>query len=186
MGIGPAASWYAYHIGYLFDLCLIKLSILIFYLSFATHRTFRLLVNISIGMVAIVSTVMIFLNAFQCPKDPSYALSAGAFMNRGAAHCFNLKVLFYIQAAFNMATDLIILILPLPLLLQLRMHKAKRYSLLVVFSIGLLVPIASGVRFWGLYLWANSGKMLRYYGGYVIFWFVKNIALLLFLPQVTF
>ncbi|KAJ4372974.1 hypothetical protein N0V83_003265 [Neocucurbitaria cava] len=43
LNFGSAASWYAYHIGYLAIMGLIKLSILAFYLSFATHRTFRIL-----------------------------------------------------------------------------------------------------------------------------------------------
>jgi hypothetical protein len=77
-----------------------------------------------------------------------------------------------------MVSDLIILVLPMPLLYRLRMDRTKRILLMVVFSVGLLVPIASAVRFWGLYLWANSGKLARYYGGYMIFWYVaSNIVL---------
>ena len=53
---------------YLADLALIKLSILAFYLSIATHRTFRVLVIISITVVSVFSITMIFLNAFECPK----------------------------------------------------------------------------------------------------------------------
>jgi len=167
---GSAASWYAYHIGYLFTLASVKLSILVFYLSFATQRTFRVLVHISIVIVASVSVAMILVVALQCPKDPMYALKPAILTNRGAGHCFDLRIVFYWQAAFNMVSDLVILILPLPLLFRLRMHTAKRLSLLAVFWAGLLVPIASGIRFWGLNLWANSGKMARYSGGYVIFW----------------
>ncbi|KAH7383916.1 hypothetical protein BKA66DRAFT_88283 [Pyrenochaeta sp. MPI-SDFR-AT-0127] len=168
--LGSAASWYAYHIGYLAIMGLIKLSILTFYLSFATHRTFRILVRISIGIVAAMSIVMIFILAFQCPKDPSYALSPAILRDRGAGRCLDLRIVFYSQAGFNIGSDLVILVLPMPLLFSLRMHAIKRFSLIAVFAVGLLVPIASGVRVWGLYLWANSGDLARYYGGYLIFW----------------
>jgi hypothetical protein len=170
--LGSAASWYAYHIGYLLALASVKLSILVFYLSFATHRTFRILVHICIIIVAVFSTAMILVIALQCPKQPQFALSPDVFMARGRIHCFDLRAVFYWQAGCNIASDLVILVLPMPLLFRLRMHRTKRLSLIAVFSVGLLVPIASGIRLWGLYLWANSGHMARYYGGYVIFWFV--------------
>lgn len=143
---------------------LIKLSILVFYLSFATHRTFRRLVHLAIIIVAAISLIMIFIIAFQCPKDPSYALTEGIYIDRGIAHCWNLRIVFYCQAGFNIGSDLAILILPMPLLLSLQMHTTKRISLIAVFSVGLLVPIASGVRLWGLYLWAHSGKLARWSG----------------------
>ena len=173
---GSAASWYFYHLGYVLTLALVKISILVFYLSFATQRTFRVLVHISIVMVAMVSVVMLLLVALQCPKDPKVALSAAILQDRGVAKkCMDLRIIFYCQAAFNIVSDLVILVLPLPLLFRLRMHSAKRWSLLAVFSAGLLVPIASAIRFWGLYLWATSGLMARYYGGYVIFWYVRTL-----------
>jgi hypothetical protein len=152
----------------------VKLSILVFYLSFATQRTFRILVHITIVLVSAYTIAMILVNALQCPKDPMYAVSPKIFINRGAGHCFDLKVIFYWQAGFNMVSDLVILVLPLPLLFCLRMHRLKRLSLLAVFAAGLLVPIASGIRIWGLYIWATSmdSIMARYTGGYVIFWYV--------------
>jgi hypothetical protein len=143
---------------------------LVFYLTIATQRTFRILVIISIGVVAIFSTVMIFINAFECPKSPSFALTPGIFIYREKEKCFELHSLYYSQAAINMFTDTAILILPMPVLITLRMPKLKRLSLLAVFSVGMLVPIASGLRIWGLYLWASSGDLSRYYGGYVLFW----------------
>ncbi|KAF2832610.1 hypothetical protein CC86DRAFT_401372 [Ophiobolus disseminans] len=169
--IGSAVSWYAYHIGYLFTLALIKLSILVFYLSFATQRTFRILVHLSIVIVAAASVAMILVNALQCPKNPKIALTAAILEDKGRQHCLDLRIVFYLQAGFNMVSDLFILVLPLPLFFRLRMHTAKRLSLLAVFCAGLLVPIASGIRFWSLNIWANSRwDYSRYTGGYIILW----------------
>jgi hypothetical protein len=173
---GSAASWYAYHVGYLFTLFMVKLSILVFYLSFATSKTFKVVVHITIVLVTTMSASMILVVALQCPKKPLLALSPGILIDRGRIHCFDLRIVFYWQAGFNMISDLVILVLPMPLLCRLHMRKAKRLSLLAVFSVGLLVPVASGIRIWGLYLWADSGKLAQYSGGYVIFWWVLSIV----------
>lgn len=141
-----------------------------FYLNFATLRTFRVLVYTSIGIVSAISVTLICIFALQCPKYPHLALSPAFFGNRHGVFCFDLKPVLYWQAAFNMVSDLIILALPLPFLIRLRMHTGKRVLLLAVFLVGLLIPVASGIRLWGVWIWAHSGALARYYGGYVIFW----------------
>jgi hypothetical protein len=113
---------------------------------------------------------MIFIVAFQCPKIPSYAFSAAILRDRGAGHCFDLRIVFYWQAGWSIGSDVVILLLPMPLLFKLRMRTVKRLSIIAVFSVSLLIPIASGVRLWAVNLWANSGSHARYYGGYIIFW----------------
>ncbi|KAF2871500.1 hypothetical protein BDV95DRAFT_41746 [Massariosphaeria phaeospora] len=168
--LGAARSWYAYRLLYMADLALIKLSILAFYLSIATQRTFRILVHVCIAFVVVYSTIMIFLNGFQCPGRHSLPLTAAIFKERTAPHCLHLATLDYSQAAANMFSDIFILVLPMPVLLKLRMPTSKRISLLVVFSVGLLVPIASGCYIWGVYLWATSGEKAQYYGAYPLFW----------------
>jgi hypothetical protein len=167
-----ATTWFAYQIIYLFDLALIKLSILAFYLSFATNRTFKILVQVSTVLVAACSIAMILIAAFQCPKDPRIALSPAGVKDNSHVQCYDFRKILYCYAGFNITSDLVILILPMPLLMRLHMHTAKRWSLIGVFSAGLLVPIASGIRFWALYLWANSGTSAQYYGGYIVFWSV--------------
>ena len=171
-----AVSWYAYHIGYLFTSAMVKLSILVFYLSFATRRKFRILVQVCIAVTVAASIVMILFIVLQCPKKPSVSVTPDVMMSRRKYKCFDLRVILFWQSGFNIASDLIILVLPMPLLFRLHgMHRSKRLSLILVFSVGLLVPIASGIRLWGLYLWATSGMMARSYGGYIIFWCVyKN------------
>jgi hypothetical protein len=146
--MGSAASWYAWDIGYLFTLTMVELSILVFYLSFATQRKSRILVYICIAILAAVSVVMILIVTLQCPKKPLSALTVGVFVPRGRTYCWELWIVLYWQSCFNIASDLVILVMPMPLLFCLRMHKTKRWSLVAVFSVGLLVPIAFALRFW--------------------------------------
>jgi hypothetical protein len=140
------------------------------YLGFATQRTFRRLVHISIVIVAAVSILSVFIFVFQCPKEPTVAFSASMFQDMSAGHCFDLRILFYWQSGWSIGSDIFILLLPMPILFSLRMRTAKRLFVIAVFAVSLLIPIASAVRLYGLYLWANSGMDARYYGGYFIVW----------------
>jgi hypothetical protein len=141
------------------------------YLGFATHRTFRRLVHVAIIAVTSVSFMSIFIVAFQCPKIPSYAFSAALLRDRGAGHCFDLCIVFYWQAGRSIGSDIVILLMPMPVLCSLRMRAFKRLSIITVFAVSMLIPIASGVRLWAVNLWANSGPHAMYYGGYIIFWY---------------
>ncbi|RII08822.1 hypothetical protein CUC08_Gglean007218 [Alternaria sp. MG1] len=167
---GTVASWYAYHIGYLFITSLIKLSILCFYLGFATQRTFRRLVITSIVIVVVIGIYCIFIVAFQCLENPSDALSPAILSGWGDGHCFDLRIVLYWQAGWSLGSDLVVLLLPMPILLALRMPRGKRLSVIAIFAVSLLIPIASGIRLWSLFLWANSGDLARYYSAYIIFW----------------
>ncbi|ORY08330.1 hypothetical protein BCR34DRAFT_603581 [Clohesyomyces aquaticus] len=169
MAFGAARSWYAFQLMYLVDLALIKFSILAFYLSIATSRTFRLLVHLTAAAVLVFTIVMIFVNAFECPKHPSYALGPEIFQ-REKYGCLEMTNIYYIQAGFNIFSDAAILFLPMPLLIKIKsMPRLKRYALIAVFSVGALAPIASVIRVWGVYMWATSTDP-RYYGAYVMFW----------------
>ncbi|KAF2186312.1 heme peroxidase [Zopfia rhizophila CBS 207.26] len=166
--VGAAKSWYTYQIFYLLDLALIKFSILVFYLSIATKRTFRWLVIITIAVVAIFTVVMVLVNAFECPKRPSDALSPLIF-NMGKNGCLDLNPIYYGQAGFNIFSDIWILFLAMPVLIKLRTPRTKRVALLVVFSVGGIAPIASIFRIWAIHIWA-TGPEARYSGAYIIFW----------------
>ncbi|KAF1972773.1 hypothetical protein BU23DRAFT_158273 [Bimuria novae-zelandiae CBS 107.79] len=169
--LGAAKAWYAYQIVYLLVPAFVKLSILVFYLTIATQRTFRTLVYASITFVAVYSFTMILVNAFECPRKPSLVFDPNIFVMREQWHCFNLTALYFNQAALNIFSDLFILVLPLPILIKLHMPTFKRICLLIVFSVGLLVPIAAGFRLWILSLWYDAPPDIsRYYGGYILFW----------------
>lgn len=114
---------------------------------------------------------MIIINAFECPKKPSLVVAEDIFLMRKEWQCFDLVRLYYVQAALNVFSDIFILILPLPVLVKLRMETIKRICLLIVFSVGLLVPAAAAFRIAALHLWAYADPDLsRYYGGYILFW----------------
>jgi hypothetical protein len=150
---------------------LIAIDLLQFYLTIATHRPFRTIVHAAIAFVTTYSFIMIVINAFECARKPSLVFDPDIFVMREQWHCFNLTALYFSQSALNVFSDLFILVLPLPVLVKLRMPMIERICLLIVFSVGLLAPIAASFRLWILYLWHDAPPdVSRYYGGYILFW----------------
>ena len=150
---------------------MVKLSILFFYRTFATKKTFRRLVHATIAFVMASTTGMILVTAFECPSKPSLAYSEHIFTRRKQYGCLPVRKLYFAQASMNIFSDIVVFILPLPVLIKLRMETHKRVGLLFLFSVGLLVPIAAIFRIQAVRLWAKAGwHEQRYYGGYLIFW----------------
>jgi hypothetical protein len=121
-------------------------------------------------IVVVIGIYCIFIVAFQCLENPSDDLSPAILSGWGDGHCFDLRIVLYWQAGWSLGSDLVVLLLPMPILLALRMPRGKRLSVIAIFAVSLLIPIASGIRLWSLFLWANSGDLARYYSAYIIFW----------------
>lgn len=60
--------------------------------------------------------------------------------------CINGPVFMQASAAINVATDIVLLIIPLPLLPLLTFNKKQRTALALIFSIGLVPVVASTMR----------------------------------------
>ncbi|KAH7065868.1 hypothetical protein BKA63DRAFT_585876 [Paraphoma chrysanthemicola] len=60
--------------------------------------------------------------------------------------CINGAIFMQVSAAINVATDVVLLIFPLPLLPLLRFNKKQRTALALILSIGLIPIIASTMR----------------------------------------
>lgn len=143
--------WYWYQLQYLISLCLVKFSILCFYLRLSKDQTFRRLVFGCMGVVGIYTIVMLFVNMFECPKKISDAW--GPKFPEG---CNNLVAVYYWQAAFNIFTDIVILVLPFPTIRKLQVNKARKYALFGIFGVGSIAVIASIVRINALYIYQHS------------------------------
>ncbi|RDW74795.1 hypothetical protein BP6252_05937 [Coleophoma cylindrospora] len=60
------------------------------------------------------------------------------------------------MAVYTIVTDVIILVLPIPILSSLKRTLAQKVSLLGVFMVGILATIASGVRVWTCKIYTTS------------------------------
>jgi hypothetical protein len=162
--------------GYIVALGFVKLSILFFYRAIASHRTFRRIVNITIGFVGLYTFASAVASAFQCenPSDSwstvgyvitpelqvTQTLIATSFFRyfaqfdrdpttkRPKLKCYNPIRLWVFSAAVNLLSDVVILLLPIPALLSLRVPMSKRLALIGIFSIGIMAIVASSIRMW--------------------------------------
>lgn len=71
-------------------------------------------------------------------------------------HCINQRGLVFASAAINIFFDLIVFLMPLPLVIPLRVSKYRKFGACVVFLIGLFVTICSIIRLQYLVYWGNT------------------------------
>ena len=122
------------------QILLVKLSILCLYLRIFPSRSFRLTVYITIGILVGTFFPLVFMAAFQC-------LPIEAIWNIDIKHakCLNLENIALASGAINMLTELIILILPMPVVRSLHLSTKRRIRLYVLFGAGVVyvLPFSS-------------------------------------------
>lgn len=150
-----------YRLNYIFDHCLIKTSILLFYNYVASsHKAFHLIVRTLIVIIVATSFGMAMASIFICrPVSDSWSFSVfmDGFKGIYASQCYDPTILWLFNAGFNLATDSIIWILPIPFVLNLRsMPVKRRLELVAIFSIGILAIVASAVRLYVITQWLSN------------------------------
>ncbi|KXT11033.1 hypothetical protein AC579_7320 [Pseudocercospora musae] len=133
-------------------LCFTKLSILLQYTRIFPQKGFRLATWIVMGAVVIYATWRVLAAIFTC-------LPVAAFWDKRIVnkHCQNKFNVAMASTALNMATDLTIAFLPMPVLNQLQLPRRQKYALMAVFALGGLVVIISILRLPSLMtLWKSN------------------------------
>lgn len=171
-------TWWMYRMSYVAALCFVKLSILYFFKTIASHRTLRYTVNGTIIFVGVYSLGAVIAGFFQCRK-PSDAWNADAYFaqfdatpdpNTPKTQCYDPTIYFLFTAALNLFSDVVILLLPIPTLLSLSVPLRQRLALIGVFSVGMLAIVASSVRMRVMTLWAVSPWNSAIYGSDLLLW----------------
>ncbi|KAJ4857941.1 hypothetical protein T069G_08838 [Trichoderma breve] len=70
--------------------------------------------------------------------------------------CIDLATFWFANAGFSIATDIIILLLPMPLVYQLEVPRAQKIALMAVFAVGIFVVVTSCLRVATLDVFATS------------------------------
>ncbi|KAL4971890.1 hypothetical protein BDW66DRAFT_163319 [Aspergillus desertorum] len=73
--------------------------------------------------------------------------------------CYDNNAFWWAHSAINIATDLWILCMPIPLLLKLQLKLKKKIYLLSMFSVGTVITVISIVRFSGLLKYSTSSNI---------------------------
>ncbi|CAN9090958.1 unnamed protein product [Alternaria alternata] len=175
---GNLISWWVYRLTYTIGLGFVKLSILFFYRAIAANKTFRRLVYATIAFVCMYTFAASMASTFQC-ENPSDAWSTVNYLaqfdrdpktKQIQVKCFDPIKLWVFSSASNLISDIIILMLPLPTLLSLRIPMAKRLALIGIFSVGVMAITASSVRMWVMMLWAESPYNSARFGNDLLLW----------------
>lgn len=102
-----------------------------YYRAFATQGTKKILI-ISIVIVSTWSISQIFVVLFLCQP-------MAAFWDKSIdGKCLPNNPQWYINAAGNIATDVLIILLPMPFLIRLNIPSRQRYALVAIFCLGFL------------------------------------------------
>ncbi|KAL4956114.1 hypothetical protein BDW69DRAFT_181913 [Aspergillus filifer] len=130
-----------------FSVSISKLAILFFYLRIFTTQTFK---KVTYGLIALCSAyaiAVIFQSAFDC-SPPSYFWTRFDGVSQGT--CLPYAA-FKVMPPINIALDVVVMVLPLPLLLRLNLPWAKKLRVISMFSVGILIIIAGTLRMTHLY-----------------------------------
>ncbi|KAL4939128.1 hypothetical protein BDV06DRAFT_225314 [Aspergillus oleicola] len=130
-----------------FSVAITKLAILFFYLRIFTTSTFK---KVTYGMITLCSAyaiAVIFQSAFDC-SPPSYFWTRFDGVSQGT--CLSYAA-FKVMPPINIALDVAVMALPLPLLLRLNLPWSKKLRVVSMFSVGILIIIAGILRMTHLY-----------------------------------
>ncbi|KAL1797158.1 hypothetical protein ACET3X_003764 [Alternaria dauci] len=118
-----------------------KLSLLFFYLRLSHINWFRICVYASMFLVVGYNIALVFPLIFACTP---FRRNWDVTITEGS--CIDRTPLYMATAVLNMATDILLLVLPIPMVVKLQMPRAQKAGLICIFGVGSLTCITSAVR----------------------------------------
>lgn len=71
-------------------------------------------------------------------------------------HCINQSIFWFVAAAYNIAVDVYIVLIPIPELIKLNLSLRKKLMLVAIFSTGVITIVVSIARLWALAQYGSS------------------------------
>ncbi|KAJ5281266.1 hypothetical protein N7478_006638 [Penicillium angulare] len=134
--------YYICQIFYLLIIYFIKVSILFLYLRiFPEFYHFRFQVIGTMVFVTVAVVIIVPMVIWQCV--PVHAIWE---FKREDARCLSISGVAYASAAVNIFTEVLVLILPLPLLQTLRASRTQKIALYLLFGCGIIVIGVAAAR----------------------------------------
>ncbi|RAK95953.1 uncharacterized protein BO80DRAFT_417794 [Aspergillus ibericus CBS 121593] len=156
-------AYWASEIIWTLSIPLIKSSILLLYIRiFGKVRHFRMTAY-ALGTFSVCWAIMVLLVIiFQChPVEKAWAPAT-------PGHCINSWLFFVIGSSMNCATDIAILVLPIPSVWRLHLSRMQRVSLVGIFLLGSLSCVFGLVRL---------GTMISERNSVDATWALANVAI---------
>lgn len=108
-----------------------KFSLLFFYLRLSRLRWFRLCIYANMFLVVGYNIALVFPLIFTCtPFMKAYDIT----ITEGT--CIDRTPLYMATAVLNILTDIILLVLPIPMIVRLQMPKVQKVGLICIFGVG--------------------------------------------------
>ncbi|KAF7585963.1 hypothetical protein BBP40_009772, partial [Aspergillus hancockii] len=137
---------------------LVKTSILLFYLRINPEKRFRQMTCAIMIFVAVYSLISLLVFTLGC--IPTEALWDVTKME--GAKCVDQLAFVYANAAFNLFSDIITLVLPVRLCWTLQASAKQRILLLIVLAMGSFACVIAIVRIVTMMPFVNSSDFTRY------------------------
>ncbi|EMR70299.1 putative integral membrane protein [Eutypa lata UCREL1] len=119
---------------------LTKASVLLLYLRIFVQRWFRAASYVLLGIILVYMFATTASSVWQCSPI------ARAWDKSIPGSCINITGNWYANAGFSIATDVIILALPMLPIYQSKLPSGQKLALMVVFALGIFVTITSILR----------------------------------------
>lgn len=117
-----------YNIG----ICLAKISILLQYRRIFSGTAMQRITTYGIAFIGAWTIMICFLLTLVC-------IPVAAFWDTSIeGRCLDNLTVWYIMASFNLTTDVVLWIMPLPSIKSLQLPTKQKYTLFVVFGLGLM------------------------------------------------
>ncbi|CUS13283.1 unnamed protein product [Tuber aestivum] len=144
-----------------------KISVLTFYRRvMGHHHWFKLTTTAMMVFVVLTHGATVLIVLAHC-QPVSY------FWDRSipGGRCWDITIVYYFNSASSIFTDVVVTILPLPLMLRLELPKRQKFGLCAIFSLGGFVCATGVVRLIELpnpfaskdITWDTASTMLWYY-----------------------
>lgn len=114
----------------------IKLSIAVLLLRIAVQRRYKLILNISVGIVAVWTAGIFFFDVFQCKPVEfqwDYTIEGGTCVSGDS-----LVSAGYAFSVLSVLSDWLYALLPIPMLWNAKMNIHTKIAIIVILSLGIL------------------------------------------------
>ncbi|KAI9673626.1 MAG: hypothetical protein M1817_002263 [Caeruleum heppii] len=132
---------YAFNLLYTNAIPLIKISILLLYHRIFAIPSFRKWMYPCILFLVLFQVSTTLVDIFNCTP-----IKASWDKTLPNARCVDPPTLYMATAGINVATDIIILLIPLPLIWHLRIHNRQKAALTLIFGVASLACVATIFR----------------------------------------
>ncbi|KAJ6194169.1 hypothetical protein J3E72DRAFT_397492 [Bipolaris maydis] len=138
-----------------------KVAILLTYIRIFPAKLDRWFCHLMIFYTVTLNTACFFVTLFQCSPVSTYWK---IFEFIGTAKCLNIKLIYYFHGGQNTLSDFIVFLWPARNLINVQVSRRQRFTLIMMFSLGVIVCIAGIIRLYFTHRYLISFDAF-WYGG---------------------